>query len=72
MFVYRFTKECGGQTLAPRYMAGTLEAIAELGATPLMDSAIEVQAKLLDGGFYYQHTPSGALLNIDLPPPRDK
>jgi len=67
VIVYRFTKESEGKVLAPRYMAGTLKAIEDLGAVPIRDSAREVDAKLLEHGFYYEHTPSEPLANSELP-----
>ena len=56
--VYRFVRATERHALSPKYMAGTLEAIAELGAQPIMDSARIIEAKLLEHGFYYEHTPS--------------
>jgi hypothetical protein len=67
--VYRFIRELPDRTVSPMYMAGTLEAIEALGGVPIVESARDVEAKLLDGGFYYEHTPTGALQNVELPPP---
>ena len=56
--VYNFTCEIPGHIVAPKYMAGTLEAIASLGnCTPIMGSARIIEAKLLEHGFYFEHTP---------------
>jgi len=56
--VYNFTCEIPGHIVAPKYMAGTLEAIAGLGnCTPIMASARIVDAKLLEHGFYFEHAP---------------
>jgi hypothetical protein len=47
--VYNFTCEIPGHIVAPRYMAGTLEAIGSLAnCTPIMASARIVDAKLLE------------------------
>ena len=56
--VYHFTCEIPGHIVAPRYMAGTLDAIASLAnCTPIMASARVVDAKLLEHGFYFEHAP---------------
>jgi hypothetical protein len=56
--VYHFTCEIPGHIVAPKYMAGTLEAIASLtNCTPVMASARVVDAKLLEHGFYFEHVP---------------
>jgi hypothetical protein len=56
--VYHFTCEIPGHIVAPRYMAGTLEAIESLGnCTPITASARVVDAKLLEHGFYFEHAP---------------
>lgn len=56
--VYNFTCEIPGHIVAPKYMAGTLEAIATLAnCTPIMGSARIVDAKLLEHGFYFEHAP---------------
>jgi hypothetical protein len=57
--VYRFRREEPGNHASPRHMWGTLEAIAMLDeCTPILDSAREVHATLLDNGFYYEHSPT--------------
>jgi hypothetical protein len=56
--VYNFTCEIPGHIVAPRYMAGTLEAIGGLAnCTPIMASARIVDAKLLEHGFFFEHAP---------------
>jgi hypothetical protein len=65
--VYRFKKTVEGRVLSPRYMAGTAEAIELLGGEAIEESARQVEMKLLEGGFYYEHTPTSALPNIDSP-----
>jgi hypothetical protein len=56
--VYNFTCEIPGHIVAPKYMAGTLEAIASLqNCTPIMASARVVDAKLLEHGFFFEHVP---------------
>ena len=56
--VYNFTCEVPGHIVAPKYMAGTLEAIASLaGCTPIMASARIIDAKLLEHGFFFEHVP---------------
>jgi hypothetical protein len=56
--VYHFTCEIPGHIVAPKYMAGTLEAIAALiNCTPIIASARVVDAKLLEHGFYFEHVP---------------
>jgi hypothetical protein len=56
--VYNFTCEIPGHIVAPKYMAGTLEAIASLAnCTPILASARVVEAKLLEHGFYFEHAP---------------
>ena len=56
--VYNFTCEIPGHIVAPKYMAGTLEAIATLpNCSPIMGSARIVDAKLLEHGFYFEHAP---------------
>ena len=67
--VYRFIKKMPQGILSPLYMAGTLAAIRDLDATPVMESAREVQEKLLEGGFYYEHTPTRSLPNVEMPQP---
>ena len=63
--VYRFRKVDVGHVLSPRYMAGTLQAIAELGAEPIEQTARLVEAKLLEGGFFYEHTPTNAMPGVE-------
>ena len=56
--VYHFTCEIPGHVVAPKYMAGTLEAIATLtNCTPIMASARVIDARLLESGFYFEHVP---------------
>ena len=56
--VYNFTCEIPGHIVAPKYMAGTLDAISTLeGCRPIMASARIVDAKLLEHGFYFEHAP---------------
>ena len=56
--VYNFTCEIPGHIVAPKYMAGTLEAISSLeGCRAIMASARIVDAKLLEHGFYFEHAP---------------
>ncbi|HZZ93919.1 MAG TPA: hypothetical protein VFE23_15265 [Usitatibacter sp.] len=56
--VYNFTCEIPGHIVAPKYMAGTLEAIESLtNCQPIMASARIVEAKLLEHGFYFEHVP---------------
>jgi hypothetical protein len=70
--VYRFRKIEEGRVLSPLFMAGTADAIAALGGEAIVESAREVEAKLLEHGFYYEHTPTTALPNVvPLIPPLD-
>src|SRR4051794_20821577 len=56
--VYHFTCEIPGHIVAPKYMAGTLEAIGSLAnCSPIMASARVVDSKLLEHGFYFEHAP---------------
>jgi hypothetical protein len=56
--VYHFTCEIPGHVVAPKYMAGTLEAIAGLeNCKPIMTSARVVESALLEHGFYFEHAP---------------
>ena len=70
VLVYRFA--CSGTGVArpsPQRMWGTLEAIASLAdCSPLMETERLVHEKLLDNGFYYEHTAS-TFQRIDDPSP---
>jgi hypothetical protein len=56
--VYRFTCRIPGHAITPKYMAGTREAIAQLQAcVPIEESAREVEAKLLEEGFFFEDAP---------------
>jgi len=52
--VYRFESESCGRRVSPRHMLGTLEAIAALGALPLLDTRREVERSLLESGFLFE------------------
>jgi hypothetical protein len=52
--VYRFESESCGRKVSPRHMLGTLEAIAKLGATPLLETRREVDAGVLEAGFLFE------------------
>ena len=52
--VYRFESESWGRKVSPRHMLGTLEAIAALGALPLLDTAREVDVTALEAGFLFE------------------
>ena len=52
--VYRFESESCGRKVSPRHMLGTLEAIAGLGAIPLLDTRREVDAGVLEAGFLFE------------------
>ena len=57
--IYRFARVERGRPISPQRMWGTLEAIASLGeCEPILDSARTVHHKLLEDGFYFEHTPS--------------
>jgi hypothetical protein len=60
VLVYRFACAGGGAArLSPQHMWGTLEAIATLTqCEPLMETERPVHAKLLENGFYFEHTKS--------------
>ena len=54
--VYRFRRPDG---VAPRYMWGTLDAIAQLdGCAPDMSTARRVHRKLLEAGFLFEQVHS--------------
>jgi hypothetical protein len=63
--VFRFRKVVDGRTLSPLYMAGTVEAVTALGGEIVPGSERVVEAKLLEGGFYYEHTPTNALTTVE-------
>ena len=63
--VFRFRKIVDGRTLSPLYMAGTVEAVAALGGEILPGTERIVEAKLLEDGFYYEHTPTNALTTVE-------
>lgn len=52
--VYRFESESCGRKVSPRHMLGTLEAIAGLGAIPLLDTRREVEPGALEAGFLFE------------------
>ena len=52
--VYRFENESCGRRVSPRHMLGTLDAIAGLGALPLLDTRREVDASALEAGFLFE------------------
>jgi len=52
--VYRFESESCGRKVSPRHMLGTLEAIARLGAMPLLDTRREVDPGVLEAGFLFE------------------
>ena len=52
--VYRFESESCGRKVSPRHMLGTLDAIAALGARPLLDSSREVDPATLEAGFLFE------------------
>jgi hypothetical protein len=52
--VYRFENESCGRRVSPRHMLGTLEAIASLGALPLLDTRREVDPGALEAGFLFE------------------
>ena len=57
--VYRFTKwniESGKTELTPR--SATLDAIAEFGGTPILDTGQEVDPRCVDGNGFLLHTNS--------------
>lgn len=65
--VYRFCRFADGREISPRHMMGTLEAIATLaGCRPIAASARIVDAKLLEGGFFFESTNS-LFTHIDEP-----
>ena len=52
--VYRFESESCGRKVSPRHMLGTLDAIARLGAIPLLDTRREVDPGTLEAGFLFE------------------
>lgn len=65
--VYRFCRIADGREISPRHMMGTLEAIAMLDdCRPISTSARIVDAKLLEGGFFFESTNS-IFTHIDEP-----
>ena len=65
--VYRFCRIADGREISPRHMMGTLEAIAMLDdCRPISTSARIVDAKLLEGGFFFESTNS-LFTHIDEP-----
>jgi len=57
--VYRFRQVAHGREISPKHMLGTLEAIALLdGCKPILASARNIDAKLLESGFYFEDTKS--------------
>ena len=52
--VYRFESESCGRKVSPRHMLGTLDAIAGLGALPLLDTRREVDVSALEAGFLFE------------------
>jgi len=57
--VYRFRRLDAGREISPRHMMGTPEAIGLLeGCVPILESAREIEGKLLEGGFYFEDTRS--------------
>jgi hypothetical protein len=52
--VYRFESESYGRKVSPRHMLGTLDAIAALGAMPLLDTRREVDVTALEAGFLFE------------------
>ena len=65
--VYRFSRIADGREISPRHMMGTLEAIAMLAdCRPIPASARIVDAKLLEGGFFFESTNS-IFTHIDEP-----
>ena len=67
--VYRFRKLEAGREISPQHMWGTLEAIAELGAQPIEETARPVHRKLLEAGFFFEQA-AGNYISIeeDRPP----
>ncbi len=64
VLVYRFSRTERGRPISPQRMWGTLEAIASLAdCTPLLETAREVQADLLEEGFYFEKS-SNAVKHI--------
>jgi hypothetical protein len=70
--VFRFSKVVDGRTLSPLYMAGTMEAIAALGGEIVPGTERTVEAKLLEGGFFYEHTPTNSLPTVAADPVKDE
>jgi hypothetical protein len=65
--VYRFCRIAEGREISPRHMMGTLEAIGMLDdCRPISASARIVDAKLLEGGFFFESTNS-IFTHIDEP-----
>ena len=57
--VYRFARIVNGLHLCPAHMWGTIEAISGLDrCTPLLETARRIHRKLLEGGFFYEQTPT--------------
>ena len=55
VLVYRFSRIERGRPISPQRMWGTLAAIAGLAdCNPLLETAREVQADLLEEGFYFE------------------
>jgi hypothetical protein len=68
--VYRFRKVEGGREISPQHMWGTAEAIAELGAQPIEETARTVHRKLLEAGFFFEQA-AGNYISIEEDRSRD-
>lgn len=68
--VYLFVTRDDIREIAPRYMWGTLDAIAGLhDCKPVLESAREVDAGILENGFLFGDA-CGVQIHIDEPAPR--